>query len=109
MTVILNPADATYLEDRLEAPIGGIAVTAAAMLTAGKDPRQIATWLTVQVGDHDDLWALLLTGQECPACYAVHDETAWARDGMDDGYCSQQCADDAAYMAEQNRARRAPA
>ena len=109
MTVILNPADAIYLEDRLEAPIGGIAVTAAAMLTAGKDPRQIATWLTVQVGDHDDLWALLLTGQECPACYAVHDETAWARAGMDDGYCSQQCADDAAYMAEQNRARRAAA
>ena len=100
MTVILNPADATYLEDRLEAP-GGISTIAAAMLTDGKDPRQIATWLTVQVGDHDDLWALLLTGQECPACYAVHDETAGAREGMDDGWCSQECQDDAAQaMAE---------
>ena len=24
------------------------------------------------------------TAQECPGCRAVHDQTAWARDGMDD-------------------------
>lgn len=46
-----------------------------------------------------------MTAQECPGCRAVHDETEWPRDGMDDGWCSQECADDAAQAETERRDR----
>ena len=45
------------------------------------------------------------TAQECPACRAVHDETEWLREGMDDGWCSQECQDDAAQAETERRDR----
>lgn len=101
---VLTPAQAIAADTQIEAPITGIVAVGRRMLTASHDPRFIADWITVEVELNPDL-ATLATGQECPACYAIHDEAAWSREGMDDGWCSQACQDDAASAMDEARTR----
>ena len=58
-------------------------------------PERIAAWLAEQVQAHP-LLQIAPNLHECPQCHALHDETAWPQIGMDDGWCSQECQDDAA-------------
>lgn len=100
---VLTPAQIDATTRLLEHPVTGFVPIGRRMLARRYDPTLIAGILEVLVAHDGPAVRVLLVGQECPACGALHDETAWARVGASDGYCSQACEDDDAQDAFESR------
>ena len=107
--MILTPAQVITADQQIEAPLAGIITVGRHLLTNGARPELVEAWLTVEVQRDPAIELLAATAQECPQCYALHDETAWRIPTsdpaytpiryMDDGYCSDHCQDTAAEHA----------
>ena len=112
--MILTPAQVITADQQIEAPLAGIITVGRHLLTNGARPELVEAWLTVEVTRDPAIELLAATAQECPTCYALHDETAWRiptsdpaytpTSYADDSYCSQACQDTAAERHDEDRA-----
>ena len=100
--MILTAAQAIAADRQIESPLAGIIATGRVLLANHARPQMMADWLASEIRRYPAITLLVATGQECPECYALHDETAYRPLDMtgqptgDDGWCSDDCQDRAA-------------
>ena len=105
--MILTPAQIIELETLEQGIVDALLPTLSLC-----DPFKAAAWIAEQV-EHSTLLQIAPSLQECPNCWALHNETAWRIPlsdpaylpvtYADHGHCSQECQDGEAERAHADR------